>query len=341
MKKTLKIVLAFVVAFLAWYHQEVVYGLQQGYGQLEVIFSAKPIQVYLSDNQYPDSLKYKIRLIQEIKKFAEDSLGIHPSDCYQTLYDQQGKPLIWVVTACQPFEMKAKYWTFPLVGGFSYKGFFVEERAIKESERLQAIGYDTDIRTVSAWSTLGILNDPILSQMLDWSEGMLASTIIHELTHGTIFVKSDITYNENLASFVGDEGAKLFLAYRFGSESLELKKYLQRKEDRELFSQYALRGALYLDTLYQSFNTSTPLSEKVQKKEAAFKHIIQSLDTLKFNNPLYYTYFDDFVPNNAFFMGFRRYREKQKEFRDEMNLKFEGDLKKYIAYHKKINPSFF
>ncbi|GAB4327295.1 MAG: hypothetical protein OHK0038_00930 [Flammeovirgaceae bacterium] len=341
MKKTFKIILASLIAFLAWYHQEVAYGLQQCYGQFKVIFGAKPIQLYLSDNQYPDSLKYKIRLIQEIKKFAEDSLGISPSDSYQTLYDQKGKPLIWVVTACKPFEMKAKYWTFPLAGSFSYKGFFLEERAIKEAERLQAIGYDTDINTVSAWSTLGILNDPILSEMLNWSEGTLASTIIHELTHGTIFVKSDINYNENLASFVGDEGAKLFLIHRFGNESVEFKKYLQRKEDKERFSQYALRAALYLDTLYQSFTPAMSLEEKKQKKKKALLQIVSSLDTLKFNNPLYYKYFEDFFPNNAFFMAFRRYREKQKEFRDEMNLKFGGNLRQYIDYHKKINPSFF
>ena len=30
---------------------------------------------------------------------------------------------------------------------------------------------------------------------------------IHELTHGTLYVKDGVSYNENLASFVGDEGA--------------------------------------------------------------------------------------------------------------------------------------
>ncbi|MCS6834115.1 MAG: aminopeptidase, partial [Flammeovirgaceae bacterium] len=149
-----------VVFFLAWYHQEVEYGLSQAYGQLTVIWKARPIATYLADPSYPDSLKEKIHFIQAVKQFAEDSLGIQKSECYQTLYDQGGNPLIWVVTACQPYALRAKTWSFPIAGTFSYKGFFSKEKAQREQQRLQSVGYDTDIRPANAWSTLGMLNDP-------------------------------------------------------------------------------------------------------------------------------------------------------------------------------------
>ena len=83
--------------------------------------------------------------------------------------------------------------------------------ADKEMELLKEAGYDVGMRTVGGWSTLGWFKDPILSNMLNRSYGDLANLIIHELVHATIFVKDSVEFNENLASFIGDQGAKLFL----------------------------------------------------------------------------------------------------------------------------------
>lgn len=330
-----------ILFFLAWHHQEVEYGISQAAGQLAVILKARPTEVYLSDSSYPDSLKEKIRFIQTVKQFAEDCLAIHRSHCYQTLYDQQGKPLIWVVTACQPYALNAKTWSFPIAGSFSYKGFFSEQKALREQRRLQSLGYDTDVRPVSAWSTLGILDDPILSDMLTWSEGTLASTIIHELTHGTVFIRDDITFNENFATFVGEEGARRFLTYYFPQNELPLKKFLQKQADKEAFAHFILRAATYLDSVYRSFPSHFSENDKKETKQRAIQYVVSQLDTMQFYHSLYCRYFERSLPNNTFFMGFKRYREKQKALKKSLEQDFNSDLKAYILFYKKKYPHFF
>ena len=79
------------------------YGLRMGQGQLKIILNSKKIEKYLNDPTYPDSLKQKIILIQDIKKFTVDSLGFQPSPNYNKLYDQKGKPMMYVVTGCEKY----------------------------------------------------------------------------------------------------------------------------------------------------------------------------------------------------------------------------------------------
>ena len=70
--------------------------------------------------------------------------------------------------------------------------FFDKQKADNELLSLKNKGYDTDLYAVSGWSTLGFLQDPILSQWLLYSEGKLANLIIHELTHSTLYVKNNV-----------------------------------------------------------------------------------------------------------------------------------------------------
>ena len=107
--------------------------------------------------------------------------------------------------------MRAYEWSFPFLGRVPYKGFFDRGAAIEEDSLLRLKGYDTGIGNIRGWSTLGWFKDPILSGMLENSEGALANLIIHELWHGTLYVKDSADFNENLASFAGEQGALLFL----------------------------------------------------------------------------------------------------------------------------------
>ena len=89
------------------------------------------------------------------------------------------------------------------------------EKGKKEEEKLADAGYDTDYNTTSAWSTLGWFRDPILSNILYRTEGQVADLIIHEMTHATLYAKSSVDFNENLASAIGEVGAELFLKYKY------------------------------------------------------------------------------------------------------------------------------
>src|SRR5687768_6415264 len=81
------------------------YGFMQARGQLKVMWNTRSVDETLKDPFFPDSLKTKLRLIEEIKIYAFDSLGIDHSGNYSSVYDQHGKPLVWVVTASPPFSI--------------------------------------------------------------------------------------------------------------------------------------------------------------------------------------------------------------------------------------------
>ena len=159
-KKSLLIVVAAIASYAIWNWDLVLYGIAQGQGQLHIMQEARPIADIMADPEFPDSLKTKLDLIQEIRDFAIDSLGLTDSDSYREVYDQKGEPILWIVTACQPYALEDYKWEFPLLGALSYKGHFEKWKADAEAAELAKTGLDTDVGEVSAWSTLGWLDDP-------------------------------------------------------------------------------------------------------------------------------------------------------------------------------------
>jgi predicted aminopeptidase len=328
-----------LLLLLVWQYELVAYGIGQARGQLKVIWNARPVEEVLEDPQVPDSLKQKIRLAQEVRDFAIDSLGVNDSDSYRTLYDQQGKPILWVVTACEPYSMEDKKWSFPIIGEFSYKGFFDYEKALEEKALLDEAGYDTGIRTVSAWSTLGILDDPLMSGLLFRSEGELANTIVHELTHATLFVRDDLRFNENLASFVGNRGAEAFLKHKYGTDAAEYNYYINYLYDRRLFAEHMLAGVDRLDSLYQSFTEDIDVEEKERLKQQEIGAILQEAKELDFKNQRYRAFLDSLLeaenlPNNTFFKSYVRYQADLDTLEKEFEEDYGEDIKSYLAYLK-------
>lgn len=340
MKRTLRIVLAglFLVLLIAtlWQRELIDYGLMQGKGQLNVLWNARPVEEVMRDPATPDTLRQKLRLVQEVRDFAIDSLGIRNTDNYNTLFDQQGKDILWVVTACRPYSLEQKYWTFPVVGEVSYKGYFDYDRALQEKAVLAQEGYDTYVRSVGAWSTLGWFKDPILSNMLFRGDGELSNTLIHELTHGTIFVKDSLDFNENLATFIGHEGALRFMSWKWGENSAPLQEYKNRYEGRHLFSEHVLRGLRKLDLLYKGMPEGMPLADKAAAKEALITEIIMQTDTLPLENAAHWrNLLEKAAPNNAYFMAFERYRGEQAAMAQQLERDFKGNLNAFLAYYKK------
>lgn len=338
-KRLLIIIAAIVVGLLIWQWQLVVYGIQQGSGQLNIIWNAKPVEEYLKDPTFPDSLKMRLRLIDEIRKYAIDSLGLKDTDNYKTMYDQKGEEVMWVVMASEPFNLNPKEWTFPIVGAVPYKGFFDKERALRLKDELEKDGWDVIVRNPGGWSTLGWFTDPILSKMLNRSEGDIANLIIHEMSHATIFVKDSVDFNENLATFIGDRGAEAFLVYKYGVDSKEYQTYMQEDEDYILYVEHMLRGATMLDSLYANMNPDDDIAIKRMQKETAIRKIVNTLDTLSLKLTQKPSQrFSKTLPNNAFFMNYRRYQEKQTIFMDEWQRQFDSDLRAYIAFLSERYP---
>ncbi|WP_017732836.1 aminopeptidase [Nafulsella turpanensis] len=324
-----------MVILVVWQWPLINYGIMQGKGQFEVLWNARDVEEVLKDPQVPDSLKQKLLLVQEVRDFAVDSLGVSESENYTTLYDQQGEDILWVVTAVKPYSLKQKQWTFPVVGTVSYKGYFDYERALKEQAELAAEGYDTYLRSVGAWSTLGWFQDPILSNMLFRGDGNLINTIIHELTHATIFVKDSLDFNENLATFVGHEGALRFITHKWGPDAELLETYQENYRGRHLFSEHMLRGLRQLGRLYESFPEGMPVAEKEAAKQDLINEIIAKTDTLPIENASgYRKYLEEKEPNNALFMSYDRYRGEQEALAKQFEEQFDGDIEQLLEYYK-------
>lgn len=330
-----------IVLFCLVAHDLVIYGISQGKGQLSIVMDAHPIEEVLKDPDFPDSLKYKLELIREIKQFATDSIGIDPSENYSTVFDQHNTPILVVVSACEPYSFKEKEWTFPFLGSVSYKGFFNKKEAEKEISALRLQGYDIDVYSPSGWSTLGWFKDPILSNMLYRTEGQLADLIIHELSHGTLYVKNNVTFNENLASFIGDKGAEKFLISKYDIQSKQYIDYERKKADEKTFKKYILKSKARLDSLYATFSEKDTDTLKKEKKNTLIAEIVRGVNTLPlFKKQGYFRYaLQAFVEKNAFFMAFDRYDSQYEVFEKEYREQFHSDLRNYMLYLKKKYPS--
>lgn len=345
MKSKIKLFSEFVFLFIVilslFYHQLIIYAISQAKGQLHIVMSAKLIDEVLLDNSVADSVKQKLILINEIKQFAVDSLGINPSENYSTFYDQTNQPKLQVITASLPFEFKAKEWTFPVLGAVPYKGFFNKIALRKEYLQLVSDDYDIDVYSPSGWSTLGWFKDPVLSNMLKKKEGELANLIIHELTHGTLYVKNDATFNENLANFIGDKGAEAFLKNRFGVTSSQYLYYLQDKIDNKIYTDYILSSSEKLKQLYASFTIDEGVEVKKKKKQKLIIEIVVGVNKLPINNKKkYFKYTQQALfEGNAFFMAFSRYDSQYEYFEKEYIQNFNANIKAYLNYLKNKYPS--
>lgn len=340
-KKFFSFVLIVLVFLGIWYYELVLYGIRQGYGQIHLLTQTEDIEEILQKSNLPDSLRKKFLLIQEIKKFAEDSLGIKKTKNYSTFYDQKGKPILWVVTACKPYALEPYEWSLGFLGNFSYKGHFDYQEALKDSLNLARQGYDTDIGEVSAWSTLGWFKDPVLSSMLELSVGELADLLIHELTHTTLYVKSDVDFNENLASFIGNKGAKLFLDQKYGKHSKEYAAYTAKIKDDSLFRSYILKASQDLQEFYESKAFQQfPDTLKASKKQDKIQSLLLGLLHIPFKKRKYTPEkIQNWQVNNTFFMWYIRYQAQQHNFERELQEQFKGNLKSYLEHLKTKYPS--
>jgi len=147
----------------------------------------------------------------------------------------------------------------------------VHSDALAEAERLKKEGYDVIVRRVDAFSTLGLVKDPVYSFMMRYSPYELASTIIHEQTHATLWIKGQTDFNEELADFVGETGAQEWIAAHYGAGSPEYRDALDSRADMETFVQQLKSLGRSLSDVYDS---PIPSAYKLQRKAqliAAFK----------------------------------------------------------------------
>ncbi len=312
-----------------------VYLCYQAKGQLHVLFNRQSLSSFADENNLNQTEKENILLVEKIKKYSVDSLDYKPTDNFTQIYNQKNAPVLWVITACEPYALKAYEWQFPLVGRVSYKGFFKKELAQKEYYRLKSRGYDVDLGTASAWSTLGWFKDPLLSNMLNYSKGGLCNLLFHELFHATYYAPNSVNFNENIANFIAHKATLQFLK----NDTASLHEYISNYNDNLSFKNFMQRQNAYLKQLYPQINNSP---NKFLLKLKAINFIADSINYLPESNAKRTKgrQAEIMESKNAYFIDFEQYDSMQDSLEGVFNKIYNGNIKKLVQ-DLKLNKIYY
>jgi predicted aminopeptidase len=278
--------------------------------------SKEPIDELLKSDRLTPEQRKKVELSQEVRVYAFEKLKLKKTKNYSQYVDLKRPYVTYTVTASEKWAFKPYLWNFPIIGKAPYKGFYSEDLAKEEADEMKAKNYDVSVRGVSAYSTLGKLTDPLLSSMLNYSEHHLTNTILHELTHTTLFIKDNIDFNERLAVFVANKGTELFYLDKEGANSKTLQLIKDENSDDELFSKFITQEIADLKKWYENYDQSQKIT--AEEKEA------QRQDRLK----LIATHFDEQLKNKL------KTRSYDRVFSKTFN---NADLSVYNTYMKSLD----
>jgi predicted aminopeptidase len=207
--------------------QTVRYYRQAVAGQMEIFTSKRPIPEVLADPNTSGVLRERLRLVLEIRQFAEAELGLAPNGHYLHYADLHRRFVVWNVHAAPELSLEPKSWWYPVVGRLKYQGYFSEREARRYARKLAQQGYDVFVGGVEAYSTLGWFRDPVLNTFIFNDELALAELLFHELAHQRVFARGDTDFNEAFATAVAEEG---------------LQRWLRTRDDPKPFEQYRVRN---------------------------------------------------------------------------------------------------
>jgi len=297
-------------------------------GQARILWGSIPIERALEEEDLRHEEREKLKLVQEVREFARDRIGLNLDGSYGHFYRVKGDTLIYLVTACPKDSLDAHTWRFPIVGEVEYKGFFDKEDALKEVARLETKGLDTFLQEAVAFSTLGWLNDPVYSTILDHHPVLVIEIIIHELVHNTIFVKGETEFNEQVASFVGRTGTVLFIEERFGPSSSYHSFARDFTRDEEIAADFIRDLSGRLMALY---GQDLSRKETLERREEIFSEAQKRFSVLKEElRTEYFGHFDRMKFNNAVIVAYKRYLNPPDSLLYEVYDALDRDLRSFV-----------
>ncbi len=244
------------------------YYLQAANGQWQVLRKREPIAEILADESTPAELAERLRLVQAAREFSIEELALPDNDSYRTYADIEREFVVWNVFAAPEFSLEAKTWCFPVAGCVSYRGYFSRDAAYRKSARLANQGYDVAVGGVSAYSTLGNFDDPVLSTMMQWDDIRLVAVLFHELAHQVLYIKGDTAFNESFATAVEEFGVGRWLQ-SVGKEA-DIDVYRERRELRQALMNLVAAARADLADYYER---PLPDDEKRSLKTARLRQL--------------------------------------------------------------------
>jgi predicted aminopeptidase len=244
-----------------------IYYLRAAYEEGRILWRRQPITDFLATPDLHDDTKEKLTTVLAVRDYARNVLKLNVAGSYAS-YSYVDRPdLTYIVIAAPRTELRPYTWWFLVVGHVPYKGFFSKSEAQAEADRLHKGGYDTTIRTSAAFSTLGWFDDPLLSHLLRFDKVALTEVVFHELFHNTLYIKGAGAFNESAANFIGHRAAIDFFRQRFGEESAEHRRAVQRWEEELEFAEFVEELIVNLSGLYRR---NIAMDDKLRLRDEVF-----------------------------------------------------------------------
>ena len=252
------------------------YYAQSIQGQLELLAKRRPIDAVLDDPRTEPITRQQLERVRAFRQFATRELHLPDNESYQSYADLGREYVVWNVFAAPELSLQPLSWCFLVVGCLDYRGYFSKARAEEFAADLRTAGNDVYVGGVSAYSTLGWFDDPVLNTMLQWDEARLGKVVFHELAHQQLYIADDTAFNEAFATAVAQAGLQRWITDSRAPDA-EQSIATSEKRDRQFVNLIADTRAR-LQALYVS---SLAAADKRAGKHRVFDELRNSYAQLR------------------------------------------------------------
>jgi predicted aminopeptidase len=256
--------------------ESLAYYSQAASGQLSMLNDRQPIEQLIEDPTTPVDLRTQLQLVLELRAFAQSGLLLPVEGQYSHYVNLERDYVVWNVFAAPELSLEPKTWCYPIAGCSAYRGYFSQQGALAYAAALADQGYDTYVGGVAAYSTLGWLNDSVLSTFIYRSEPELADLIFHELAHQLLYVPGDTMFNESFATTVAAAGVQRWMQQQNNTEQYE--KYLEGRARQEQFIHLLGR---YRERLVHVYEVPSGDIEKRRRKKEQIEQLREAYNLLQ------------------------------------------------------------
>lgn len=242
-------VLSGLITFLISACASPAYLWQATQGHLHLMSQRQELDSILTDPNTPNALRAELEQIQTLLEFAESELDLPAGDSFASVVLTKG-PVTWNVVAAPEFSLQALRWCFPVAGCVPYRGYFDLTDAEAFAARLESRGHDVRVSAVSAYSTLGWFDDPLIAREGKLGDARFWGTIIHELAHQRFYIRGESHFNESYAQFMEQTGLEAWLSR--GDDVKSLRAWRAARSNQQRFNARLRETRSTLEALYSS-----------------------------------------------------------------------------------------
>ena len=247
---------------LTFYHQAIT-------GQSELLLKRVSVESLVNAPDTDPELRLRLLFARQVVEFAERE-GLPVTGAYESYVETGRRYVVWNVFAAPTLELQLVTSCFPVAGCVSYRGYFKEEAARNYAARLKQDGYDVYVGGVTAYSTLGWFDDPLLDTFLFQRDEYLAALLFHELAHRLLYIKDDTRFNESLATSVEQVLLQKWLSSQ--NKLAQYDEYLASEARRSRVLTLIEQTRQELVTMYGSGLSD---AEKFTRKEKAMAGLVE------------------------------------------------------------------